>query len=278
MNYSSSLPKITFESSAGNYTITSFFSFYDYDTAQFDTTDITVDNKTTLTELSQQIYSDNNSIWLFMLANQNVDPFKILAENPVLYTDKVQDQITLGLQDPNIIGVSNYINSSGSLILPYTGTSGNPWEYSYVGNFNLDGAFALVDKTEYFTAKMTIKKQIGGTKFIDVDSANDSVLTIENTSTGYTTDDAEYETKNKTQAKDDSVIISQKDSGILDPGESNYPAESFFLPPAIPSYGNEGATLSITSYEVVLAQNKNIKAFIPSSISLLFGKLGTIEY
>ena len=64
----------------------------------------------------------------------------------------------------------------------------------------------------------------------------------------------------------------------MDPGESNYPPQSFFLPPAVPSYGNEGATLSISNYEVVLAQNKNIKAFIPSSISLLFGKLETIEY
>ena len=96
MNYSSSLPKISFESSIGSFTIASFYSFYEYEPSSLNLTETYVDNRTTLTELSQKIYKDDNSMWLFLIANQTTDPFSLLAQNPTNETEKTVNNITLG--------------------------------------------------------------------------------------------------------------------------------------------------------------------------------------
>lgn len=278
MNYSSSLPKISFESTIGSFSIVSFFSFYEYDKSQFETTTITVDNKSTLTELSQRIYKDNNSMWLFMISNNNIDPFKILAENPSIYGDKTKDNITLGLKDPNAAGVTNYVNPVGTLLVPFSGTGGSPWEYSYIGNFDLDGPFSVIESTDYYTGKMTIKPQ-KIEKFITLNAGvTEGILTVQDNNGTYVTDDALYETQSKVSEADNSRTIIQPKNGIIYPGDSLYPAESFFIPPPLPAYGNDGATFPVSNYEIVAGSNKNIQVLVPSSLSTIFNKTKSIEY
>lgn len=278
MNYSSSLPKISFDSTIGPVSIVSFFTFYEYDKSQFQTTTITVDNKSTLTELSQQIYKDNNSMWLFMISNSNIDPFKILAENPSLYSDKTKDNVTLGLKDPDAVGITNYINPVGTIVVPYASTGGSPWEYSSVGNFNLDGPFSIIESTDYYTGKMTLKPQKVQTFITTNPNVIEQVLTIQNVDNVYSTDDSVYDTQSKTPDADTAIATSQPDDGILDPGDTLYESASSYLPSPLPAYGNDGATYPVSNYEIIAGANKNIQVLIPSSLSTIFNKLKSIEY
>lgn len=279
MNYSTSLPKITFESSIGDFTIASFYSFYEYNPKELNLTETYVDNRTTLTELSQKIYKDDNSIWLFLIANQTTDPFNLLAQNPTIETEKTKNNITLGLYT-GVPSTSNYLNPVGSLFVPYSATGGSAWQYSSVGNFDLDGPFALVDSTDYYTAKMTIKDQMNTTvPFISTDvGIAENILTVQNDIAGYTTNNQQYATKAKKPYIDDSTEIIQSKDKIIDYGTSNYPPATAFLPPSIPSYGNDGATAEITNYERLIAQNKNVKIIVPTSVSAIFNNLKSMSY
>jgi len=278
MNYSASLPKISFESSIGSFTIPSFYSFYEYEPSSLNLTETYVDNRTTLTELSQKIYKDDNSIWLFLIANQTTDPFSLLAQNPTNETEKTVNNITLGLYQN--VSTENYLNPIGSILVPPAVTGGSAWQYSSVGNFDLDGPFALIDSTDYYTAKMTIKEQLGpDIPFITKDvNIEDYVIAIQNTSAGFTTDDQEYTTKAKKPYSEDVTEIIIAKSKTIDPGTSNYPPQSAFGPPVIPSYGNDGATSEVTNYEVLIAQDKNIKVIVPTSVSSIFNNLKKMSY
>lgn len=277
MNFFSFLPKIEFESTIGTFNISSFFTFYDYDSKKLNLTTKTVDNKTTLTELSQKVYKDNNSIWMFLIANGTTDPFKVLSTNPSLFLQKIKDNISLGLY-PESLPTGNYVNPVGSLLTPYSATGGSAWQYSSVGNFDLNGAFTLIDSTDYFTGKMVIKEQKGGTKFIAVDATNDPVEAIQNTGVSYASDDLKYETKDKTTQANDVKYISQKNSGTLYPTDTEYQAFFAITAPPTPSYENTGATFAVTVYDQVLNQDKTIYIINPSSVSFTFNNLKTLSY
>lgn len=278
MKYSNSLPKITFESTLGDFTISSFFSFYEYDYKKINTTKTYVDNKTTLTELSYKIYQDNNSMWLFLIANDFVDPFDLLATNVTIQTEKIKNNINLGLY-LNPTTDSNYLQPVGSILTPYSATGGSAWQYSSVGNFDLDGPFTLVDSTDYYTAKMVIKEQLGDIEpFITTDpETSENIVTVQNDTSGFTCDDVVYNTKSKKPQLDNSVNISTSDSNVISPGDSNY-ATFAFATPTVPSYGNDGATAEITDYEKLLAQNRTIKVIPPISISSIFNNLKKMSF
>lgn len=277
MNLSSYLPKINFESSIGSFKVVDFFTFYDYNSKKLNLTKKIVDNKTTLPELSQQVYQDTNSIWLFLVANKTIDPFKVLATNPTLYTQKVKDNISLGLS-PESVPTGNYVNPVGSILTPYSATGGSAWQYSSIGNFDLNGAFTIIESTDYFRGKMTIKEQRGGTKFIYVDANTDPVTVLENTGISYASDDQIYETKDKSTEADTTILVSQKNSGSIYPTETEYQAVAAISIADEPTYENSGATFTISNYDLVLSKNKSINVIVATSISSTFNNLKTLSY
>ncbi len=279
MKFFSSLPKINFESTIGTFKISSFFSYYEYDSKKVLLSKVTVDNKTTLTELSNKIYNDGDSMWLFLLANKTTDPFDLLNVNPAIYKTKVKDEITLGL-NPELSPTTSYLVTEGSIFTPYSATGGSAWQYSSVGNFDLNGPFTLVDTTEYFTEKMTIKGQTGGngSSFIFVDAAVDDVIAIENEDSGFTSDDSIYQTKNKTTRLNEIVQITQSGSNTISPDESQVTAIAVAAPTPDPSYQNTGATFAVTDYQSVLNKNKDINVITPQFISTIIKNLKTLSY
>jgi len=282
MKYSESLPKINFNSTLGDFTISSFYSFYEYDETQINTTTVDVDNRTTLTELSHKIYKDNNSMWLFLIANNTTDPFELLSMNSTLEVNKIQDNINFGLYISLIVQDSNYLQPAGSILVPYSATGGSAWQYTSVGNFDLEGAFGLVDSTDYYSAKMVIKGQTGSQNpFVTTDPEDEETLiSIQNDTAGFTCNNVAYTTKEKKPELEDPVIIISTKDNILNPGTSNYPAESFFVPVPnpIPSYGNDGATAIVTEYERILGKEKIINVIPPTSVMTLFGNLKEMSF
>jgi hypothetical protein len=222
MRYFSTLPTQSFNSTVGSFTICSFFSYYEFNDSLLNKTQTEVDNKTTLTELSHTIYGDNNSLWLFLLANKTTDPFALLEMNPALYKQNNQANITTGIQ-PFSIPTTNTLVPPGTIIAPSAATSGAPWQYSSIGNWNIDGAFTIVENTDYYAGKMVVKDQKGGNTFISVDASNDSIVLITGAGTTYSTDNAIYQTKNKVATINDIQYITQSGSGKIIPDAGNIP-------------------------------------------------------
>jgi hypothetical protein len=218
-------------------------------------------------------------MWLFLLANKTTDPFDLLNVNPAIYKTKVKDEITLGL-NPELSPTTSYLVTEGSIFTPYSATGGSAWQYSSVGNFDLNGPFTLVDTTEYFTEKMTIKGQTGGngSSFIFVDAAVDDVIAIENEDSGFTSDDSIYQTKNKTTRLNEIVQITQSGSNTISPDESQVTSIAAAAPTPDPSYQNTGATFAVTDYQSVLNKNKDINVITPQFISTIIKNLKTLSY
>jgi hypothetical protein len=258
MRYFSTLPQNTFTSTIGNFTIASFFSYYEYEDSLINKVTQEVDNKTTLTELSYRVYQDNNSLWLFLLANNITDPYELLSESPALYVQNNQNNISLGIQ-PYSSPSGTVVVGAGSILAPFANTYGSPWEYSSIGSWDLDGSFALVDNTDYYNGTVTIKEQKNGVDFIGIDAANDDISVIQSTGSTYSTDNSSeepiYQTKNKVSPINDIVYISQYGSGKIQPTDNNYGSVAAAAPGPT---ADSGPTFGISNYDIVTGKNKNI--------------------
>jgi hypothetical protein len=206
-------------------------------------------------------------------------PFDLVAYNVTLYKNNNQDHITTGLRDktlgpdaqPTVIGTS-------SILTPYTGTSGNPWEYSYVGNFNLDGSFALVESTNYYTGKMTVKAPIGSVFISSSTPSGGETLTAVTATDAVGGDYNEIQnpqtTKDKVATPDSVAVAVIQDAGVvIDSGGSVYPAPSYALP--LPPATNTGVGATLTNLQVLEYADKNIKVYLPGKLASILNNMIT---
>ena len=192
MKYSENLPKLSYKTSIGTFSITNFFSYYKYNFDTLTVQQIDYDSKTTLVEASAQVYQDPNSFWLILLANQTINPFTLFKPNPTLYAGENIDKNTALIED--ISTTVPYYVSAGSLVAPFAATGGNQYDFSSVGNFDLTGDVYIVESQNFYNKRVVAKpgpdgtpttfKTSGGSnnyKFIDSTSgasAAESVLKI----------------------------------------------------------------------------------------------------
>jgi hypothetical protein len=278
MKYFSTLPTKTFSSSIGNFTICDFFSHYEINTPLAQTQKVVIDDHTTLVEFSQNIYQDNNSIWLFLLANNYIDPFDLAAYSVSLYLANNKNKLSTSLSsDPEILVPPISVAGAASIITEYIGsTSGKKWEYSSVGNFSLTGGFALVESSDYYTGKSVLKKpQVND--FITATSYDElSVINkpISGSSYYVLTDGAvdAFGTVNKVPVTEAVAVQAIPDAGsIILAGDSDYPTLGFATPPPPATNTGDGATL--TNLQYVTGQNENIKVFVPGKLSGILSNL-----
>lgn len=159
MNYSEALPKRTYSTTIGNFSIVDLCSYYDTSENKIETTKIQVDNTQTLVEKSYQIYGDVNSFWLFLVANKKINPFTLTKQSTTsLLTEDNSIKTIHGSY-----GGKDIYSTSGSIITPFANTGGSAWQFSYVGNFSLTGGFALVDSFNTFSKRVATKNEFGVT-------------------------------------------------------------------------------------------------------------------
>tara|TARA_R110000868_G_scaffold139430_3_gene354218 strand:+ start:1076 stop:1921 length:846 start_codon:yes stop_codon:yes gene_type:complete len=277
MKYFSNLPSKTFTSTIGDFTICDFFSHYEVNTTLAQTQDVLLDDHSTLIELSQNVYEDNNSIWLFLLANNYIDPFELASYNVSLYKLNNKDKLSTSiLVNDEIPGTPISVVGAASIFAPYGVTSGKKWEYSSVGNFSLTGGFALVESTDYYTGRVTLKGPKVNNFITSTSNDNLAVFNKPQGGTGYTTlvvnsVDA-FSTVNKIPTIEDVAVESVPDEGqVIFSGTGDYPIVSSAVPP--PPATNTGAGLTLTGLQYITAQNKNIKVFLPGKIGIIISNL-----
>lgn len=164
MKFFTNLPKKTYSTEIGDIRLCSFYSFYNKTITNQRQVNITIDNKTTLIEASLSTFNDPDSLWVFLHSNNSINPFKITDGNATNFISENEIKTSFNPYSTSsgyyLSGVT-YNPPAGSILTPYIGaTSGNPWEYTYVGNFDLNSGFALVEKSNSYSKNVTVKPNL----------------------------------------------------------------------------------------------------------------------
>jgi hypothetical protein len=171
MKLFTNLPKKTYSTEIGNISLSSFYSFYNKNIKNQRQSSVTIDNKTTLIEASLSVFNDPDSLWVFLHSNNSINPFKITDSNATNFISENEIKTSFNSYSTTTgyyASGATFNPPAGSILTPYVGaTSGKPWEYSYVGNFDLNGGLALVEKSKSFGQTVTVKPSVdSGEDFI----------------------------------------------------------------------------------------------------------------
>lgn len=177
MKYSNNLPKISYSTTLGDFNVVDLSSYFTIDNKNLDTTTITTSKATTLVELAGSIYSDTDRFWLFLLANEKINPFTLTKQDDTVLQDEYASNLSI-----NITNISNdVIIPAGSIIYPAISNSGNSYSFGFTGEFSLTGGFGLVQSFNPFTKIATVLDPYSGATFTE----NNYTSILINGDTGY---------------------------------------------------------------------------------------------
>lgn len=264
MNYSSSLPKLSYETTIGSFNIVDLTAFYDINSIIIDKNTINVDKSTTLIEKSFSTYNDPNSFWLFLVANNTINPFTLTKESSTSQIENYNISETIVAT----VGGTEIYSPAGSIITKYSATGGSAWQFSSVGNFSITGGFALVDTYNPYSKRLTMKEAVGLT--LSTDSA---LWNIINGTTNYYSEFPDSTTSVSNQLsyyslqKDVHSIVTYAKGATVSPYillDSEEPAINKALFGSTAAYQPAGITYQELSFtEVAEQQSTAILAFLP---------------
>lgn len=273
MKYFQNLPKKSFETTIGSFSVSDFFTYLDASGVNLQTTTVLVDKKSTLLETAHAVYQDPNSFWAFLTANKTKNPFTLLKTNTELFQIEYKDKINLQLSG-NTAGTTGYVFPVGSIIAPFVSNTGGSYSYSSVGNFNLYGPLSVIESVSYYDGNMIIKDQTGATyTFITPGGATASVVIMSKTAGGTYTIQKPFYTTNPKEATKTIVRTSKPSEGKVEISEEKTVYEKYDKMPVEIQEGTE-----ITLIQTVDTQNKNIKAYSPNELGSLINYFVTTKY
>jgi hypothetical protein len=290
MKFFSNLPKTSFSSSIGSFTISDFFTYLDVDRNKIDITTVNIDNKTTLVEAGYRVYNDVNSLWAFVAANETINPFDLLAPNSNIYSQQNIDKINLLLFSSAGATTGSVAFQPGSIIVPYVGNTGASYQLGVTGNFDVNGPFAIVEATSFYDGNMIIGPQYLNT-FINVTGTADHVTVIQKNIDGSYQWAGSYYTKNKKTSGNRVIQIIQNTQAqtiYRETTAGNYTIDSVKQAPnPVPDddnpntpipVGATAATITYTVQQSVNRLNKQIQAYVPSQLGLVQTSFVTTKY
>lgn len=281
MKYFENLPKTTFDTTIGKFEISDFFTYIDSSKLDSPDSSITFDDKSTLIEASFQVYEDPNSFWIFVLANNSFNPFLINPINTEIAKKELAPKLNIVLSG-DTAGTTAYVFPKGSIILSQTANSGNSASYSSVGNFDLNGAFTIVDEDFYYSDSMFVKEQKEGTIFTSGITGSSYVVIYPGTGGNYeiqknlintTTQAASSKPIYSFNPKTGKVVLELKlTGGAGTKGEIDKGVEE------PKSEGDLETTTEVTLDSLISETPKIIKAYPIDSIGLLKSSFITANY
>lgn len=289
MKYFENLPKKTFTSSIGDFSISDFFTYLDPNLGIIDESPLTVDSKTTLLEAAYSTYGDLNSFWMFVSANETINPFTLLSTNTNIFLTQNEEKTSLELVD-SVSGITTYTFPKGSLIAPYVPNSGGSYSYSSVGNFNLNGPLSIIESVSYFKGNMIIKDQRGATySFINQSGITGSQVVIIYPTEGgtYAIQTPLFPTKTKSATKEiveltveEIGIVEELYGDLLSPTKGKSTSGSSKSTPSAPPATIDGITTAtpISALKALELQSKNITAYLPEQTGILKSLFVTAKY
>lgn len=183
MQYFSKLPKINFESTIGSFKISDFFTYIDPNSLSKEVSSIEYDNENTLVEAASSVYGDPDSFWIFCLLTENYNPFTLNKANAKKEKENLTTKLNIGT---TVIdkGSTYFVPPKGSFVVPYISNSGSSASFSSIGNFNVNGGFALVENDFYYSRSSILKDLKVNTSFIKEGLTGTQFVIINQSSTG----------------------------------------------------------------------------------------------
>jgi len=282
MKFFNNLPKTVFTSSIGDFRISDFFTYLDVERTTIEEGTITIDNKTTLLEAAYTVYTDSDSFWAIVAANNVINPFFLLEDNASIYSKNNEEKINMTLFPTAGATTGGVAFPVGSIVLPYIGNTGPAYNYGSTGNFKLNGPFALIEETSFYDGSMVIGPQRGGTgPFIIVNATQDLVAVIQLNSDGSYSSAGNYYTADKTSYLNKTISVSTpQDAKTIykQPKSSNVTIdeELEMVTPGDPSLLAIETTVSVKQYIDTVA--KTLQAYVPSQLGLVQSSFITTKY
>lgn len=276
MKYSSNLPKRSYQTDIGSFSITDFFSYYKFSFDNATKIKKETDDKTTLVEAAGKIYNDSNSFWLILMANKTINPFLLFSQNSTVFIENNKEKNTSIFQNQS--STIPYNISAGSIITPFANTGGNPYDYNYVGNFDVNGDVFIVESQNFYNKRITVKPGTDGlaatflspngtTLYKYLDPAPEIAIetVIENSSAGNV--ELYLNTKYQITTAVEQLILE------VPGGELSLSPEPV---PSAPTSNTENSTYTVE--DIINYGNKFINIFDSISISSVTGNLTVIKY
>lgn len=270
MKYFEKLPKINYETTAGTFTVSTPYAYYKFDVDSILKQNYPIDSKTTLLEAAATLYADANSFWLFLLANKTINPFNLLADNVQLFNKQNENKFTF-----NVTGstANQYVVlGKQSVLVKYdpTQVSGDTATYGETGPWDVYGDFTLVESTNSYNKKITVKPVKGTSGNLIIGVTGISPLLGFNYST--VTDTYSTSTKSITAGTATQYISSNAGSRIPSTGETIIESVADEVTPSPPP------SVDYTVSDVIIQTPKSVKAFLPGQVSKLFNNLIYVKY
>lgn len=284
MKLFSSLPKKEYQTSIGTKTISNFYSFYKKNLQNKQTSTIKFDRQSTLIEASVQVFDDPNSLWVFLHSNNKINPFKILSENTKTFITQNEVNTSFNPYTSN----TGYYNAGvtftvpvGTILTTYSGITGSSWSYSSVGNFDLNGPFTIVEKSNSYNLSVTVKPRknlSSGTDIITPGTDGNE----ESTQFTFITKGTTYSSLNN---KFYNINTIKYTKGIYSQENINK-TNKIFIPEGGPEPAGDSApfftepeTFTTQTIEENISQKiKNLNVIVPSSVSSSISSLITPKY
>ena len=281
MKYSENLPKLSYNTSIGKFSITNFFSYYKYNFDTLTVQQIDYDSKTTLVEASAQIYQDANSFWLILLANQTINPFTLFKPNPTLYTGENIDKNTALIEDTSTT-VPYYV-SAGSLVTPFAATGGNEYDFSSVGNFDLNGDVYIIESQNFYNKRVVAKPGPDGSPTTFKTSSGSNNYKFIDSSSGASGYESVLKNSGSTAIipfLEETAILSDFGVEIITEGSAlgggGFAAIGLAEESALQSV--ENTTTTTTTEQAVTLTNKRINVFENTGINKVTTRLIVLKY
>jgi hypothetical protein len=282
MKYYDNLPKISFESTIGSFSISDFFTYIDPYNITFEKTNVELDDRTTLVEASNRIYDNPDSFWLFVLANNKINPFKISPPNATVFKKNEAGKFSVGFAG-DLSGTTSYVFPKGSIILQYTANSGNSASFSSVGNFNIEGAFTLIEDEFYSSDSMITKKQKNGTILTEGTTGGSYVVIYPNDGGSYGIQKLLYSSSIVPSTSRTLTLFNSTTGKYVNQTKltGNAPPKGFdaaSLEPVLIGSGNTSSTDIATLEDYLNSSSKEIKAFDKSVTGRIKSLFVTAKY
>lgn len=272
MKYFEKIPKFSYETTIGSFKISYPYSYYEFNYDSVRIQDYSCDNKSTLLEAAAIVYGDPNSLWVFLLANQTINPFTLLATNVEKFQKDNKNKLSMEMISVSVPGVANNIKPRSILVEAQENSSADPANFGSTGGFDLDGNFTIVEAQNTYDKKIKIKpvKQVNpddGWNITEI-STDDLNAFVFNKTEGYQKSSDTYSTNEKIP-----YVVEESFSEIKPSSEKIQAkvekTKSSFIPLSSTDYSEE---------QSVILGSKNIKSFLPTELNKVLANLTTVKY
>ena len=271
MKYFEKIPKFSYETTIGSFTISYPYSYYEFNYDSIRIQDYSCDNKSTLLEAAAIVYGDPNSLWVFLLANQTINPFTLLATNVEKFQKDNENKLSMEMITVSVPGVANNIKPRSILVEAQENSSADPSNFGSIGGFDLDGNFTIVESQNTYDKKVKIKpvKQITTNGWnITETSSDDLNVFIFDKAQGY-------------QESSDTYTTNEKVPYVVEESFSEIKASAEILQAKVEKIKSSFIPLPSTDFseeQSIVLGSKDIKSFLPNELNKVLANLTTVKY